>query len=62
MKANVRVYFMDLKYCFEKRYIVIKKIPYWFATKNILGVFFWAPIATNRYNIESGYDPGNKWL
>ena len=72
MKTNASVYFMALKYCFEKRYIVMKKILYWlilyyqfkhennvliFATKNIFGQVFWAPIAVNCYQIEPGYVP-----
>ena len=28
-----------------------------FTTKNIFGIFFWAPIAVNRYQIEPGYVP-----
>ena len=28
-----------------------------FATKTFLGIFFWAPIAVNSYQIKPGYVP-----
>ena len=49
---------MVLTYCFEKRYYYYKEdtlFVYLVIVLPVLGIFFWAPIAVNCYQIEPGY-------